>query len=1356
MIRRIDEDDDDFGEDFSDLEEPELVHLNARAQGISDTEADFLDSGGTSLEPSADRNRDLDNITEELKPAPIMATATTTTMKLATTATKSAILDLGAAPASGPKQVVETKEVSSSSSVSNVDRNIQEENNSSSHTSRSSRTSSSSFTNFSNVPQDRIDLISKQKSSSRSSQSPPPLSQPQPQQQQQQQQKFKKQKSSVSQLIAKFESAENVNQPADSEKAPTPKTSTSSAKTPLRSTRSVTPEKVNKQGSVSPRPKSAVEPAILEIEEPSQIVAETLEALIKEANNADEADKKKNENDSSPIDITEVVDEREDLPLGAEALTEEALEEMTRRNGYTSYVLIGAAPNDDTASIHSSGSVGSANRVVVNVNKGVVLQDGRASNISIVSTESSDLGSPPAEDVIPEIPAKIRSRNGVLDPSMGPDMQYFLAHEPRSSDFGQRSRGGEQDQYAEDLSAYYTNGLESGPASMGAGSRRGRPPVIRAAERLRRQQTNDHYGEGEIMVEYEEYPEDQDNFRITEVNGEQYDVYEDEYDVRYEYEEHSGDEEYVDNQDYPMCQPVQYDSEEYISEGDEYFDREEELRGYNRQIDFTLHTILEESCEDSDVSEPRSGMPSLEQKRSKRHSDPSEMERYFLYGVGGGEFEEEYYDGTSGSASPDEVLEDDLAPLDHHHHQHSHEQPQSLIMLSDQQNTDDSGSVGSESDGQRTPDPKNKKKSLSKSKGSKMSSDNNSEFNSDEDSSAKDSSGSMKRNKKRRGSASDLEVRKHLDQQQQQQQQQQHPQHSKQGSSPSNSLSPKGSPPITPLPREIIEVQPVMNVHEKRASPSTSSAEDPKSISPTNPVIRKHKSRDSGFVGSTDDLLHTNLGQGQASSDSGQSISDGENKNSFLIKRLEKVSEVSGEDDDHHGHGAEAALKKQEILSRKDSFNNWSSDEDTNLMMNRMRTFFRSFLMQANSNAASTTKGSSSKPPQLVAFEAKLTKMMKTVPGINEDQVKELVEYLSSEDTWSDSYDSSDYTSSDIEVYGFNVNNIKNEDLENGEELHKETALMYSKLMAKMQHQEMRSPPIEAKVMAHISSKLVALMHEVNSSSSAEEASSGPTSFDKRRSSANGPPSRRYRPPQPANELSKSTEVLDSRSAALVDSHDRSNSELNVWQGAQRGSQSEASAAHGVHLSSISHPRRGSLGQVSGSSVGSSDMLNDDERWSWKGSFESALAIEAKKKEDELLQQQYVQHHQHVQQQQQSSGKVTSARFKPSMVVEQAVEDKTNKNYSTSSLPRLGTSSIKKQPPPTIETSEATLELSVPKKSNIATTANNPPRSARYRPHGYRPPPTRKNSSPSSRKNSVDSVSKYTGRTTTTTYPPLI
>merc|ERR1712141_979041 len=128
----------------------------------------------------------------------------------------------------------------------------------------------------------------------------------------------------------------------------------------------------------------------------------------------------------------------------------------------------------------------------------------------------------------------------------------------------------------------------------------------------------------------------------------------------------------------------------------------------------------------------------------------------------------------------------------------------------------------------------------------------------------------------------------------------------------------------------------------------------------------------------------------------------------------------------------------------------------------------------------------------------------------------------------------------------------------------------------------------------------------------------------------------------------------------------RSNSELNVWQGAQRGCDNNiASAAHGVHLSSISHPRRGSLGQVSGSSIGSSDhLLNDDERWSWKGSFESALAIEAKKKEDEQQQQQV-----HYSQQQQQPQRVTSARFKPSMVQDHGPSEDTNKaggskNYS--------------------------------------------------------------------------------------------
>ena len=110
-----------------------------------------------------------------------------------------------------------------------------------------------------------------------------------------------------------------------------------------------------------------------------------------------------------------------------------------------------------------------------------------------------------------------------MDASAGQDMQYFLAREgPRSGDYGQRSRGGEDYEPVDDLSSYYTSALESGgppgvvgPAAGvgGPGSRRGRPPVIRAADRMRRQQNpNDQYdahGEGEIMVEYEDYPEEQ-------------------------------------------------------------------------------------------------------------------------------------------------------------------------------------------------------------------------------------------------------------------------------------------------------------------------------------------------------------------------------------------------------------------------------------------------------------------------------------------------------------------------------------------------------------------------------------------------------------------------------------------------------------------------------------------------------------------------------------------------------------------------------------------------------------------------------------------------------------------------------
>jgi hypothetical protein len=1235
--------------------------------------------------------------------------------------------------------------------------------------------------------------------------------------------KTKKKKSSVSLLIARFEETTTSTNPKISEQ--------SVSKIPLRATRSVTPDKTglaqasNLGRPLSPRPKSAA-PAIF-----TSVLEEVSED--NDSNDDNNENRDKNEICDSFEDASAAAIEaaNNELPLGAEAVNDHPGEDnddedMPRRNGYTSYVLIGAAANDETASIHSSASTGSGTRVVVNVSNGVVLQDGRASNISIVSTESSDLGSPPAEDQsgnifepVPDIPAKIRTRNGgIIDQAGGPDMQYFVSRDPvQRSDYGQRSRGGGggddeyllQDEVDPGLSNYYTSALESSPSSHhgGPSSRRGRPPVIRAAERVRRQQQGQggqplQDENGEIIVEYIEaadYP-DQD-LRITEVgpNGEHYEVYtdemleeldEDDYDVRYESEEHSGDEEYVDNQDYPMCQPVQYDSEEYISEGDEYFDREEELRGYNRQIDFTLHTILEESCEDSDVSEPVGSGASngqVEHKKiNKRHSDPSEMEKYFLYGVGGRGLEEEEDESSTGTSSPDEVLEDDI--LDnmgqyHHHDGLDHEQePQSMIVLSDQRNTDDSGSVGSESDGQRTPDPKiSKKKVVMRSKGSRLSSDlsENGMSQSDEEESA--SSGSMKRNKKRRGSASDLEVRKNVEQA--------NPTAVAkiELASPSSSLSPKVSPPITPLPSQIIEVQPALEQSVKRASPASSEefqnhSRSPKSTSPTNPsVIRKHKSRDSGFVGSMDDLLRNENGQllaSHTSSDSTQSLSDGENAKmsaaSIAMSRLEKVSEVSGEDDNATASDSPKKNEDKAILSRVDSFNNWSSDEDTNIMMNRMRAFFKTFL------AGQGWTEAAKKPPQIQAFEAKLTKMMRTVPGINEEQVKELVEYLSSEDTWSDdTYDSSDYTSASdqigLEAYGLNVNNIKDEDLENGQELQKETALMYSKLMAKMQHntqihnQQRSSPPIAAKVMAHISTKLVALMHDVSGSDDQETGSS--TSFNNDLTSRKvhqegtaGPPSRRYRPPvSSSKELSQSFEGLDTEQKSTFEENEL----VDVWQGAHRGAEPvsssvfhQGSGAHAGQVGPPHQPRRGSLGLGSAGSSSSgqvSDLLNDDERWSWKGSFESTLAMEAaaKNKKAADLESSVNSSVEQIVDQQPPTTRVTSARFKPSMVVDHPPTMTTNagdkpKGYSTSSLPRLGTSSIKKQAPPTtIETSEATLELSVAKKTNIATSANVvPPRSARYRPHGYRPPPStnHRKTSPTSRKSSVDSVSRYTGR----------
>merc|ERR550532_2604560 len=425
-------------------------------------------------------------------------------------------------------------------------------------------------------------------------------------------------------------------------------------------------------------------------------------------------------------------------------------------------------------------------------------------------------------------------------------------------------------------------------------------------------------------------------------------------------------------------------------------------------------------------------------------------------------------------------------------------------------------------------------------------------------------------------------------------------------------------------------------------------------------------------------------------------------------------------------------------LSRKDSFHQWSSDEETNIMMNRMRSFFRNML--ATAGKARQVDQPAKKPTQIVHFEAQLTRLMKTVPGINDEQVKEIVEYLSSEDTWSDSYDSSDYTSSDLEApfcdevadMDFEISDSVHQDMikkmeagqrspetnsiiSESEEFQKETAIMYQKLMTsitKMQHSQQeeaaakvneakKSPPIATRILHHISSRLVTLMHEVSASDNSSTASmsdsrqnlylstkelknnhslvtSSPkskssssrnrhrllegsssidsnksdkysdnndndSSVDRRRDklaalkSSNGDidnensytfnsldspkvligpnlgTSPKSNPFKFTKNSSKSVEVLDlGRRRASLD--DKS---LKVSMSGKTGSGSDYDVWQGVYRDV--DQRRGSLprGQLdlaaahsASSGVGESSHGLDDERFSWKGSFESALAAD--------------------------------------------------------------------------------------------------------------------------------------------------
>ena len=1268
----------------------------------------------------------------------------------------------------------------------------------------------------------------------------------------------KKKKKSVSDLIARFEggSASTSDLRSASARSASPAAD--------RATRSLTPDDARQQQQ---RPVSAganLQPDYVRAQSSDSVLERVPEEESPDQSSSEAPEAAPEAPQAAGVDLAQAINRdvldgacaleitQEDLDIDPELLRQlqeegveidEETKAMMRGNaaaaakgGYTSYVFISSS---DTG---STSSTSSGKKVVVSVKEPssncIVLQDGRASNISIVSTESSDLGSP-VEDMLslepaPDIPAKIRARDGGVV-----DMQYrFLDSEPQQR-MDYRTRGGEidaryvlddeeleegvdDDEEDDDLTGheespasdrvpggggggaalanYFTNSLEASSSPVQS-SRRGRPPVIRAADRAARARMVQSDGGGG-GYQYQ-HP---DGYDITEVANEDGELYEEEYydeqdmqhyDVRYE----SGEEEYVEDEDqeYPMCRPVYDDEldEEYDGEmghGDEYFDREEELRGYNnRQIDFTLHTIIEESNEDSEsdrskgAHSPRaeSAVSNGRDKR-KRQSDPSELEKYFFYGVGDGTNETGQVGDTTASEDnsfdhsaqfdgeeEEEIDEDDIYYLQRRGGGGGCEQGvprvgQHLPDLNAGGRTlirttagEDSGSVGSESDGQQE-DFKNRKKvrsknRLSEEEGGADQPPSYSSCSSDEyatpgafPSSSDDSTIKRKKNA----------PKKKL---------------------PEQSLSPKASPPITPLPSQIIEVQPVSAAvgrepnsgpEEQRDSlegskPNSSGRTNKLSAGISPPplipnVIRKHKSRDSGFVGSMDDLLR-NENNSNGEGDSGQSLSD---EAVAHAPRLEKVSEVSENTEDdadivkkaEAAAGAAAAAAKKEPVERKDSFNQWSSDEDTNIMMSRMRAFFRGLL------ASPPQRGPEDKPQQLVAFEKELARLMRTVPGIREEQVKEIVGYLSSEDTWSDSCatDSSDYTScgSDLEgvvvipdldmsleireqiskscreiIEKFNSKDVvaaaggeaEQASPEEGGDFQKETQLMYQKLMTKMHHDhhqqqqpdrsclaKTETPMIASKVMQHISGRLVALMHEVKAATAseiaeaAEAAAGAPVPFADRRQI--GPPARRFKRPSVA---AKDAPADEGNGEGRVESGVRRKSldDKVLWSKEQQQQQPR---------------RRGSLKT-------DSDGAADEERVSWKGSFDSQLTSSNPR----------------LTPRHSSANSSTRRSPSPESVGQpagprQEVISKPARQAAAAPQPKLGTSAIKKQ-----------LSDIEPQSVSLATSlaaGPMPPRSARYRPPGYRKPSA---GAPPQRKNSPSSpgaarrpsfADRYTGR----------
>ncbi|XP_018303244.1 uncharacterized protein [Mycetomoellerius zeteki] len=786
-------------------------------------------------------------------------------------------------------------------------------------------------------------------------------------------------------------------------------------------------------------------------------------------------------------------------------------------------------------------------------------------------------------------------------------------------------------------------------------------------------------------------------------------------------------EEVSHDEDEPGATTATEESSE--DEANNFGDREEELRGYRRQaIDFTLHTIVEESCEESET-EPSlaAGSPS----KKPRPPSASELEKYFFFGLGG--------DGNSSSMGSREVdslsetssiYSEGLESLGQDETNGSGQNQDrsnnsdgflnssrlekyylSEFLGFDQDRRDSDGSVGSDSEGRPSPEAQRRKK-LVRARGTgrshsssldnllalTQSSQNLSSQNSLQDLSLNQdvqetqSEGSstetdgtedgqtavfgtdgqfdtVKRKKKKPRNLGTQSPRVSDDRNKTPEPNREMTLMNEIVMENENEENSEDSDRAkTPQPESVLSSSssPSTLTNNSNTLNATSSSQmDSRNSVSMNSIDgqrSKQQSRDSGFVGSCDDLLqHQKLpdeSQTSGIGSGGTEIDQEADKDRSLSKTTDHPQNASqnaikegatGKSNLKHpvNHASLPHLANAS-LSRKDSFNNWSSDEETNLMMSKMRQFFKTMVANTNGqgqNATSANSGGVSpapsprlpgytskarlcvqnrtKPPQLVYFENELTRLMKTVPGIRDEQVREIVEYLSSEDTWSDSYDSSDYTSSDLEgaaggrrsalqeqisqscqqiISKFDTTSAGGDAILSDKEkeqmkgpgsgstmqpapcLGRDTAFVYQKLVqsfTKMAGDGVSSdtnstphssPPLIAKVMHHIGSRLVALMHEV---SEGGPAAHHPSTW------------RRY-----------SQHHRTPSSASTTEDDDSTSDSTNAPSSAHLLPRSKS---HDPLLLINSHPA------VITGQEGEEREASDYERFSWRGSFESTL-----------------------------------------------------------------------------------------------------------------------------------------------------